>query len=80
VIAFDPDEVVIAGGINDSLQVADGIVTPSQYWTEYDLLIEAIETGLPAARTVVLGPFFCPGSSSSCPGATQIRDLNQAVA
>jgi lysophospholipase L1-like esterase len=79
VIPFAPDVVVIAGGINDRLLVADGTVTPEQYRAEYDLLIEAIRTGLPAAKIVVLGP-FCPGSPSSYAGMTQIRDLNQAAA
>ena len=79
VIPFAPDVVVIAGGINDRLLVADGTVTPEQYRAEYDLLIEAIRTGLPAAKIVVLGP-FCPESPSSYTGMTQIRDLNRAAA
>ena len=79
VIPFAPDVVVIAGGLNDRFLVADGTVTPSQYLEEYGLLIEAIRTGLPAAKIVVLGP-FCPGTPSSYPGMTQIRDLNKAAA
>jgi lysophospholipase L1-like esterase len=79
VIRFAPDVVVIAGGINDRLSVADGTVTSSQYRAECDALIEAIRTGLPAAKIVVLGP-FCPGTPSSYTGMTQIRDLNQAAA
>ncbi len=62
VIPFNPDVVVIAGGLNDRGMVADG--TLSQYRDEYDLLIQAIKTGLPAAKIGVLGP-FCPYSPSS---------------
>jgi lysophospholipase L1-like esterase len=79
VIPFAPEAVVIAGGLNDRLLVADGTVTPSQYRAEYDALIQDIRTGLPAAKIVVLGP-FCPGSPSSYRGVTQIRDLNKAAA
>ncbi len=91
VIAFDPNVVVIAGGTNNSLQVADGTVTPSQYRAEYDLLIEAIETGLPAAKIVALGPFLPrivfrlsrrhadtrpqPGGRASCRGTLHRRLL-----
>ena len=79
VIPFAPDVVVIAGGLNDGVLVADGTVSPSEYRAEYDLLIQEIRGGLPAAKIVVLGP-FCPGSPSSYGGITEIRDLNQAAA
>jgi lysophospholipase L1-like esterase len=79
VIAFNPDVVVIAGGVNDRLLVADGTVTPSQYRSEYDALIQEIERSLPEAEIVVLGP-FCPGTPTSYTGMTQIRDLNRAAA
>jgi len=74
-----PKVVVIAGGINDRLLVADGTATPSQYRTEYDALIADIKTGLPDAKIVVLGP-FCPGTPSSYTGMEQIRDLNKEAA
>lgn len=79
VIALKPDVVVIAGGANDTLMVANGTVTPSQYRSEYDALIQEIKRGLPEAKIVVLGP-FCPGTPSSYTGMTQIRDLNRAAA
>ena len=79
VIAKKPDVVVIAGGVNDRLMVANGTVTPSQYRSEYDALIREIKRGLPEAEIVVLGP-FCPGTPSSYTGMTQIRDLNRAAA
>jgi lysophospholipase L1-like esterase len=79
VIPFKPEVVVIAGGINDRLLVADGTATPSQYRTEYDALIADIKTGLPDAKIVVLGP-FCPGTPSSYTGMEQIRDLNKEAA
>jgi lysophospholipase L1-like esterase len=79
VVPFAPDVVVIAGGINDRLLVANGTVTSSQYRAEYDALIEAIRTGLPAAKFVVLGP-FCPGTPSSYTGMEQIRNLNREAA
>src|SRR4051812_4349138 len=79
VIAKKPDVVVIAGGVNDSLMVANGTVTPSHYRSEYDALIREIKRGLPEAKIVVLGP-FCPGTPSSYRGMTQIRDLNRAAA
>jgi lysophospholipase L1-like esterase len=79
VIALKPDVVVIAGGVNDTLMVANGTVTPSQYRSEYDALIQQIKRSLPEAKIVVLGP-FCPGTPSSYTGMTQIRDLNRAAA
>jgi lysophospholipase L1-like esterase len=79
VVRFAPEVVVIAGGINDRLLVADGTVTPSQYRAEYDALIAEIKAGLPGAKIVVLGP-FCPGTPSSYTGMTQIRDLNREAA
>jgi lysophospholipase L1-like esterase len=79
VIALKPDVVVIAGGANDTLMVANGTVTPSQYRSEYEALIQEIKRGLPQAKIVVLGP-FCPGTPSSYTGMTQIRDLNKAAA
>ena len=79
VIALQPDVVVIAGGVNDRLLVANGTVTPSQYRSEYDALIQETKRGLPEAEIVVLGP-FCPGTPSSYRGMTQIRDLNRAAA
>ena len=79
VIPFAPEVVVIAGGINDRLLVADGTVTPSQYRAEYDALIAEIKAGLPGAKIVVLGP-FCPGTPSSYAGMTQVRDLNREAA
>ena len=79
VIALKPDVVVIAGGVNDRLMVANGTVTPSQYRSEYDALIQEIKRSLPEAKIVVLGP-FCPGTPSSYTGMTQIRDLNREAA
>lgn len=79
VIALKPDVVVIAGGTNDTRMIANGTVTPSQYRSEYNALIQKTKRGLPQAKIVVLGP-FCPGTPSSCPGMTQIRDLNKAAA
>jgi lysophospholipase L1-like esterase len=79
VIPFNPDVVVIAGGINDALLAYDSR-TLSEYRAEYDLLIEAIKTGLPAAKIVVLGPFSLQPPSSSNPSLAIIRDANQAAA
>ena len=79
VIALKPDVVVIAGGVNDTPLVANGTVTPSQYRSEYDALIQEIKRSLPEAKIVVLGP-FCPGTPSSYTGMTQIRDLNREAA
>ena len=79
VIALKPDVVVIAGGVNDAPLVANGTVTPSQYRSEYDALIQEIKRSLPEAKIVVLGP-FCPGTPSSYTGMTQIRDLNREAA
>ena len=79
VISFNPDVVVIAGGINDAGLVHDSR-TLSEYRAEYDLLIEAIKTGLPAAKIVVLGPFSPQTPSSLDPRLVTIRDANQAAA
>jgi lysophospholipase L1-like esterase len=81
VVPFNPDVVVIAGGIND-LMYAEDKQTLSEYRTEYDLLIEEIKNGLPAAKIVVLGPFFpqTPSTSSYSSSLTKIRDVNQAAA
>jgi lysophospholipase L1-like esterase len=79
VIALNPDVVVIAGGTNDAGLVAQGDVTPSQYLEEYKALLGDIKRGLPGATIVVLEP-FCPGTPSSYPGMTQVRDLNKAAA
>lgn len=54
--------------------------TLSEYRAEYDRLIDALKTGLPAAKIVVLGP-FCPQTPSSySSGLTTLRDVNQAAA
>ncbi len=79
VIPFNPDVVVIAGGINDAGLVYDSR-TLSEYRAEYDLLIEAIKMGLPAAKIVVLGPFSPQTPSSLNPRLVTIRDANQAAA
>jgi len=79
VIPFNPDVVVIAGGLNDG-DLAYERRTLSEYRAEYDRLIEAIKSGLPAAKIVVLGP-FCPQTPSSySSGLTTLRDVNQATA
>jgi lysophospholipase L1-like esterase len=79
VIPFNPDVVVIAGGINDG-DLAYERRTLSEYRAEYDRLIDAIKTGLPAAKIIVLGP-FCPQTPSSySSGLTPLRDVNQAAA
>ena len=79
VIPFNPDVVVIAGGLNDG-DLAYERRTLSEYRAEYDRLIEAIKSGLPAAKIVVLGP-FCPQTPSSySSGLTTLRDVNQAAA
>jgi lysophospholipase L1-like esterase len=79
VIPFNPDVVVIAGGINDRALAANS-QTLLEYRAEYDLLLEEIKTGLPAAKIVVLGPFSPQTPSSYDPGLTTIRDDNQAAA
>jgi lysophospholipase L1-like esterase len=79
VVPFNPDVVVIAGGLNDGAYAEDR-QTLSEYRTEYDLLIEEIKTGLPAAKIVVLGPFSPQTPSSFSSGLTKIRDVNQAAA
>jgi lysophospholipase L1-like esterase len=79
VIPFDPEVVVIAGGLNDAPLIEDGSLTLAQYRAEYDALIADIKTGLPDAKIVVLGP-FSPGSPTNRPSLIDIRDVNRAAA
>jgi lysophospholipase L1-like esterase len=81
VFPYDPDVVVIAGGLNDERLIDDGKLTLAQYRAEYDKLIADIRGGLPKAKIVVLGP-FCPESPTSRPTRTilDIRDANKAAA
>ena len=74
-----PKVVVIAGGLNDAPLIENGSLTLDEYREEYDALLADIKRGLPEAKIVVLGP-FSPGSPTSRPGLTDIRDANRAAA
>lgn len=79
VFPFEPEVVVIAGGLNDAPLIENGSLTLDEYRAEYDALIADIKRGLPEAEIVVLGP-FSPGSPTSRPSLIDIRDANRAAA
>lgn len=72
VVNYNPDVVIVAGGINDT-----GF-TKSAVQTEARLLFGAIVAALPKARIYALGPFWPNGSPTQA--ATDVRDALQTAA
>jgi lysophospholipase L1-like esterase len=72
VVAFSPDIVIVAGGLNDTPYPADSVGTAA------GALYDAISTNLPSAKLVVVGPWFPTGYPSQA--ILDVRDAIQAAA
>lgn len=77
VAPYNPDYVIIAGGINDRTPLYNGTITVSQFRQEYDALIAACKGITSVKKVICLGPFFPKDSDT---WITQIRDQIKASA
>jgi lysophospholipase L1-like esterase len=61
VIAYSPDVVIVAGGLNEVSGIGAATYTASQLQTEAAALFTQIKAGLPNALLVVVSPFWRNG-------------------